>query len=95
MEVTFLFTNVADSTALLQRLDDRRYGEVLAEHQRLLRAAFQGDAFFVAFPRAGDAVAAALAAQRAIIAHPWPEGHPSRAQECQTPQCGAPADCKT
>lgn len=68
MEVTFLFTKIAGSTELLQSLDDRRYGEVLAEHQRLLRAAFeaeggqevdtQGDAFFVAFPRASGAVAA-------------------------------------
>ncbi len=82
--VTFLFTNIEGSTELLQRLDDRRYGEVLAEHQRLLRAAFQeeggqemdtqGDAFFVAFPRASNAVAAAVAAQLAITAHPWPEG---------------------
>src|SRR5919201_221080 len=52
--------------------------------RRLLRAAFQahggqevdtqGDAFFVAFPRATDAVAAAEAAQRAMAAHTWPEG---------------------
>ncbi len=86
--VTFLFTNIEGSTGLLQRLDDRCYGEVLAEHQRLLRAAFQeeggqemdthGDAFFVAFPRASNAVAAAVAAQLAITAHPWPEGAPMR-----------------
>ena len=38
--VTFLFTDVEGSTALLQRLGDRRYAEVLAEHRRLLRDAF-------------------------------------------------------
>ncbi|MCA1678995.1 MAG: adenylate/guanylate cyclase domain-containing protein, partial [Actinobacteria bacterium] len=55
-----------------------------AEHRRLLRTAFaehcgcevdtQGDAFFYAFPRAHDAVAGAVAAQRALAAHAWPEG---------------------
>ena len=38
--VTFLFTDIEGSTTLLQRLGDRRYGEILAEHQRLLRDAF-------------------------------------------------------
>ena len=61
-----------------------RYAEVLAEHQRLLRAAFdehdgrevhtEGDAFFVAFARAGDAIAAAVRAQRALASQRWPEG---------------------
>ena len=82
--VTFLFTDIEGSTALLQRLGDRRYAELLAEHQRVLRDAFttgnghevdtQGDAFLVAFPRARDAVATAVAAQQALIQHPWPDG---------------------
>src|SRR5262249_38010045 len=65
---TDLFTDIEGSTTLLQRLGDRGYAEVLAEHQRLLRDAFangngqevdtQGDAFLVAFSRARDAVAA-------------------------------------
>ncbi len=38
--VTFLFTDIAGSTALLQRLGDRRYADVLAEHRSLLREAF-------------------------------------------------------
>ena len=80
--VTFLFTDIEGSTQLLQRLQDR-YAEALADHRRLLRDAFQtheghevdtqGDAFFVAFPRARDAVVAAIVAQRALFAHPWPE----------------------
>jgi predicted ATPase/class 3 adenylate cyclase len=82
--VTFLFTDIEGSTALLQRLGDRRYAEVLAEHQRLLRDAFakgkgqevdtQGDAFLVAFSRARDAVATAVAAQQALTQQAWPEG---------------------
>ena len=81
--VTLLFTDIEGSTQLLQRLGDR-YAEVLATHQQLMRAAFQawdgyevnteGDSFFVAFRRAGDAVAAAVAAQQALAAHPWPQG---------------------
>ena len=80
--VTFLFTDIEGSTALLERLGDRRYADVIVEHRRLLRAAFaggngqevdtQGDAFLVAFARAGDAVAAAVAAQRALSKHAWP-----------------------
>jgi YVTN family beta-propeller protein len=80
--VTFLFTDIEGSTALLKRLG-REYGDVLAEHQRILREAFaahgghevdtQGDSFFVAFRRAKDAVAAAVAAQRDLAAHEWPD----------------------
>ncbi len=82
--VTFLFTDIEGSTTLLQRLGDRWYAEVLAEHQRLLRDAFakgngheidtQGDAFLVAFSRAREALAAAVAAQETLIKHPWPDG---------------------
>jgi predicted ATPase/class 3 adenylate cyclase len=81
--VTFLFSDVEGSTRLLQELGDR-YADVLADYRQLLRAAFQtagghevdtaGDGVFVAFHRATDAVAVAAAAQRAIVAHPWPEG---------------------
>src|SRR5919198_4792448 len=80
--VTFLFTDIEGSTWLLRRLRGR-YAGVLAEHQRLLRAAFdeyhgrevhtEGDAFFVAFARASDAIAAAVAGQRALAARAWPE----------------------
>jgi predicted ATPase/class 3 adenylate cyclase len=73
--VTFLFTDVEGSTRLL-REHGSAYADLLAEHRRLLRDAFtrhegvevdtQGDAFFVAFSRAGDAVAAAAAGRRAL-----------------------------
>ena len=81
--VTFLFTDVEGSTQLVKQLGER-YGAVRADHERLLREAFervggteidtQGDAFFVVFPRAKDAVAGALAAQRTLRAHSWPDG---------------------
>jgi class 3 adenylate cyclase len=81
--VTFLFTDIDGSTRLLQQLGDR-YADVLGQHQALLRAAFaahsgvevdtQGDSFFVAFPTAPAAVAAAAAAQYALTDHAWPDG---------------------
>jgi predicted ATPase/class 3 adenylate cyclase len=81
--VTFLFTDIEGSTRLLKQLRER-YVEAYAEHQRILRAAFdvhggrevhtEGDAFFVAFIRAGDAIAAAVAAQRALASQRWHEG---------------------
>src|SRR5262245_4231575 len=81
--VTMLFTDIEGSTRQLQRLGER-YPKILATHQQLLRAAFQtydgyevqtqGDSFFVAFARAGDALQVAIAAQRALAAHPWPDG---------------------
>ncbi len=79
--VALLFSDVEGSTALLRTLGDE-YGTVLADHERLLRAAFdrhgghivdtQGDSFFVAFQRVGDAVVAAVESQQATAAHVWP-----------------------
>ena len=67
--VTFLFTDVEGSTKLLHELGAEDYSRALAEHRRVLRQAFaanggvevdtQGDAFFVAFPTAPGALAAA------------------------------------
>jgi class 3 adenylate cyclase len=80
--VTFAFTDIEDSTALLLKLGDL-YGDTLAEHRRLVREAFsaegveidtQGDAFFFAFPRAREAVAAAAEVQRAHAGFDWPRG---------------------
>ena len=80
---TFLLSDIEGSTALARRLGDG-WVEVLSDHHRLLRTAFeeaggegigtQGDAFFVAFRRPKDSVLAALAGQRALAAHAWPEG---------------------
>jgi predicted ATPase/class 3 adenylate cyclase len=77
--VTFLFTDIEGSTRLLHEFGDR-YAEVLSEHRRVLRESFlrnrgvevdsQGDAFFFAFGRASDAVAAAEQAQDALAGGP-------------------------
>lgn len=81
--ITFLFSDIQGSTELLQQLGDQRYADVLEGYRRLLRTACaqgggqevdtQGDGVLVAFPRAREAVAAAVAAQRAILTQAWPE----------------------
>jgi class 3 adenylate cyclase len=79
--VTFLFTDIEGSTQLLRRLRGE-YPALVAEHQRLLRAAFarhggsevdtQGESFFAVFPTATQAVLAALDAQASLAGHSWP-----------------------
>jgi predicted ATPase/class 3 adenylate cyclase len=74
--VTFLFTDIEGSTKLLHEVGDQPYSDLLAAHDRQLRQVWarhggvevdtQGDAFFVAFARASDAVAAAEGAQAAM-----------------------------
>jgi class 3 adenylate cyclase len=81
--VTFVFSDVEGSTALLKQLGER-FDDVLSAHRRLMRERFvehggveidtQGDAFFFAFPRARDAVTAAVEAQRAHAEYEWPDG---------------------
>ena len=78
--VTFLFTDVEGSTKLLHDLGSEQYADALAEHRRIVRNALaahggvevdtQGDAFFVAFPTADGALAAANAARDALAAGP-------------------------
>jgi predicted ATPase/class 3 adenylate cyclase len=73
--VTLVFTDIEGSTRLLKELGNR-YGEVLGEHRRILREAFQshggvevdtqGDAFFYAFSKATDALTAAQEGQAAL-----------------------------
>jgi class 3 adenylate cyclase len=81
--VTLLFTDMEGSTRLLQQVGER-YTDLLGAYRQLLRATFgqwngqevdtQGDAFFVAFARATDAARGAIAAQRDVASHAWPEG---------------------
>ena len=80
--VTFLFTDIEGSTKLLNRFGDR-YHDILADHNLILHGVFaqhngyelttEGDAFFVAFSRAADAIAAAVSGQKALAEHQWPE----------------------
>ena len=81
--ITLLFTDVEGSTGLVHRLGTA-YAGVLDDHRRIVRDAVieadgtivdcRGDEFFVVFPDAGAAAAAALAAQRNLASHGWPEG---------------------
>jgi len=72
---TFLFTDIEGSTALLGRLGDGRYAEVLSGHHSLIRSGLaahdgrevdtQGDAFFAVFSSPRACVAAVLEMQQA------------------------------
>jgi len=87
--VTYLFSDIEGSTRLLEQLGNG-YGAVLQLHREALRRAFaehggvergtEGDSFFVAFPEASNAVAAAVAATRALAATDWPAGSRVRAR---------------
>jgi predicted ATPase/class 3 adenylate cyclase len=82
--LTFLFTDIEGSTALLGRLGEDLYAQLLAGHHALVRSALaahdgreidtQGDGFFAVFSSPRGCVAAVLAMQQAIAAHAWPGG---------------------
>lgn len=79
--LTFLFSDIEGSTKLVQRLGPG-FKDLLERHEALVRDALRaaggtevrtvGDAFFIVFPTADAAVAAAVAAQRAHADEPWP-----------------------
>ena len=80
--ITCVFTDIERSTALLKQLGEG-YGNVLTTHRRIVRDIFgaaggteidtQGDSFFFAFPRAREAVAAAVDVQRGHAETTWPD----------------------
>ena len=81
---TFLFTDIEGSTALLRRVGQGAYEQVLADHHALIRSALaahdgreidtQGDGFFAAFSSPRGCAAAVLEMQRGLEAHAWPAG---------------------
>ncbi len=81
--VTFLRTDIEGSMRLVRELGAAWDG-VSASHMGLIRRAVdehggicvrtEGDAVFAVFPEARKAVSAAIAAQRALTAHAWPDG---------------------
>lgn len=85
--VTFVFSDIEGSTALMKRLG-AGYAELIADHRRIVRETFgrhqgieidtQGDSFFFAFARARDAVAAAVELQRIHADYEWPGGETVR-----------------
>jgi predicted ATPase/class 3 adenylate cyclase len=78
--VTFLFTDIENSTRLMQEMGDR-YPAAQTAHHEMLRAAFQsnqghelrteGDSFFCVFASAIDACQAAATAQRSLASYTW------------------------
>lgn len=79
---TVLHSDMVASTQLLE-IAGPRYPRLLARHRELIAAAvtrrgghflaYAGDGTLAVFDRAGDALAAAVAAQRALAAEPWPD----------------------
>ena len=73
---TFLFTDIVDSTRLLDTLGDAKWRRLLARHDELVREAIAesggevvkqtGDGFFASFESAKAAVEAAVSIQRAL-----------------------------
>jgi class 3 adenylate cyclase len=76
---TFMFTDIVDSTKLVELLGDEAWENLLAWHDRTLRACFdehngeevkhEGDGFFVAFADAGGALDCAITMQRILNQH--------------------------
>jgi predicted ATPase/class 3 adenylate cyclase/DNA-binding CsgD family transcriptional regulator len=83
--VTFLLTDIEGSTPLWETAPEEMAAAV-SRHYEILDAAVrarsgvrpveqgEGDSMVAAFARASDAVAAALDAQRALVAEVWPDG---------------------
>ncbi|MDX1509892.1 MAG: adenylate/guanylate cyclase domain-containing protein [Nitriliruptorales bacterium] len=84
--VSFLFTDIEGSTRLMRDVGEEAYAEVLDLHHKVLRACWErhgghevnteGDAFFVAFASAPDALSATVDAQRMLASTDWPHGGP-------------------
>jgi class 3 adenylate cyclase len=76
---TFMFTDIVDSTRLVELLGDEAWENLLAWHDRTLRACFdehngaevkhEGDGFFVAFTDGRAALECAITAQRTLDRH--------------------------
>jgi class 3 adenylate cyclase len=85
---TFLFTDIEGSTALLGRVGQDIYAQVLAGHHSIIRSGLaahggrevdtQGDAFFAVFSSPAACVAAVIGMQQALAARAWPGGEQVR-----------------
>jgi predicted ATPase/class 3 adenylate cyclase len=81
---TFLFTDIEGSTALLRRLRESLYAQVLADHRSLIRSGLtahggqevdtQGDGLFAVFSSPSACLAAVIDMQKALETHAWPGG---------------------
>ena len=86
--VTFMFTDIEGSTRLAQQTTPDDFQALMETHNTLVDAAIvgnegtvirtEGDSFFAVFTSGSDAVSAAVAAQRALANHNWPQDHAIR-----------------
>jgi predicted ATPase/class 3 adenylate cyclase len=85
---TFLFTDIEGSTALLRRLRESLYAQVLTDHRSVIRSGLtahdgkevdtQGDGLFAVFSSPSACLAAVIGMQNALEAHAWPAGEQVR-----------------
>jgi predicted ATPase/class 3 adenylate cyclase/tetratricopeptide (TPR) repeat protein len=86
--LTFLFTDIEGSTALLRRVGQDAYAQVLDDHHSFIRSSLaahdgrevktMGDGFFAVFSSPSACVAAVLEMQHALETHDWPAGEQVR-----------------
>ncbi|MEX2253324.1 MAG: adenylate/guanylate cyclase domain-containing protein [Thermoleophilaceae bacterium] len=84
--VTLLFSDIEGSTAIMERIGERRSFEVLRDHTSLVRQLVesfggsvvksQGDGFMVSFPSAHAGVHCAIEMQRTFDGHSVPDVGP-------------------
>jgi class 3 adenylate cyclase len=82
--LTLLFTDIEGSTALLRRVGEGVYAQLLADHHALIRSVLAahdgrelnalGDGFFAAFSSPRACVAAVVQMQQVLEGHAWPGG---------------------
>jgi class 3 adenylate cyclase len=81
---TFMFTDIVESTKLVELLGDDAWSDLVRWHDQTLRRTFEshtgeeidraGDGFFVAFPDQQSALACAVEIQRSLIDHRRSQG---------------------
>ncbi|MBW2271268.1 MAG: hypothetical protein JRH16_22170, partial [Deltaproteobacteria bacterium] len=85
---TFMFTDIVDSTKLVEVLGDEAWDNLQRWHHRTLRSSFdahdgeevshEGDGFFITFSAADAALDCAIAIQRALATHRTEHGFAPR-----------------
>ena len=80
----FMFTDIVQSTNLVEAIGDEAWEDVVRWHDQALRTCFAGhsgqevdhagDGFFVAFPHPRSALSCAVEIQRKLVEHRWTAG---------------------
>ncbi|MEX1093731.1 MAG: adenylate/guanylate cyclase domain-containing protein [Acidimicrobiia bacterium] len=82
--VTFMFTDIEDSTLVLRNVGDSGYSQILERHYEIIRdvlarcngleVATEGDSVFAVFEDPAEAVAAGIDIQLALASETWSHG---------------------